>query len=42
MDKPVLWNLNWKFYDYFEENLLTEDSDRCSDVNLPHTVKEPT
>lgn len=40
MDKPVLWNLNWKFYDYFEENLLTEDSDRCSDVNLPHTVKE--
>ncbi len=39
MDKPVLWNLNWKFYDYFEENLLTEDSDRCSDVNLPHTVK---
>ena len=40
MDKPVLWNLNWKFYDYFEENLLTEDFDRCSDVNLPHTVKE--
>ena len=40
MDKPVLWNLNWKFYDYFEENLLTEDSDRCSDVNLPHTRSE--
>ena len=40
MDKPVFWDLNWKFYDYFEENLLTEDSDRCSDVNLPHTVKE--
>ena len=40
MDKPVLWNLNWKFYDYFEESLLTEDSGCFADVNLPHTVKE--
>lgn len=40
MDRPVLWNLNWKFYDYFEESLLREDSGRCADVNLPHTVKE--
>ena len=23
MDKPVLWNLNWKFYDYFVENLTS-------------------
>ena len=40
MDRPVLWNLNWKFYDYFEESLLTEDSGCFADVNLPHTVKE--
>ena len=40
MDKPVLWNLNWKFYDYFETSLLTEDSGCCTDINLPHTVKE--
>lgn len=40
MDRPVLWNLNWKFYDYFDESLLTKDSDTYAMIHLPHTVKE--
>ncbi|MCB7317479.1 glycoside hydrolase family 2 protein [Lacrimispora sp. 210928-DFI.3.58] len=41
MEHPVLWNLNWNFYDHFEENYKTEDDEgKAVRVNLPHTVKE--
>lgn len=40
MDAPILWNLNWKFCEGFEESFLSEDSPDAQMVHLPHTVKE--
>lgn len=40
MNNPVLFNLNWRFCDHFEDAFLTEDPGEFFNVNLPHTVKE--
>lgn len=40
MDRPVLWDLNWKFCEYFDERFIAEDTDAFVAINLPHTVKE--
>lgn len=40
MDNPILWNLNWKFYNHYEESFLIVDQGDAVTVHLPHTVKE--
>lgn len=41
MEHPVLWDLNWKFYEKFEDSLKEKDDlEKAVNVNLPHTVKE--
>ncbi len=41
MEHLVLWNLNWKFYEKFEDSLKEKDDlEKAVNVNLPHTVKE--